>query len=98
MEKNIEINFKDIVMLLRENKLKICFLQNRGIFIEDGKRNLYQMEDLYIGSYLDKLIKNAVGVTFNMVSPSISQGIGEWEKETWDYMEVENFIKRHSLL
>lgn len=98
MNKSITVNFKYIVTLLRENKLKICFLKNRGIFIEDEQRNLYQMENFYIGSYLDRLIKNAVVVAFNLVNPSISQGIGEWEKEIWDYMEVEKFIQRHSPL
>lgn len=98
MEKNITVNFKEIVTLLRKNKLKICFLRSKWIFIEDEQKNLYQMENLHVGSCLNKLIKNAVVETFNLVSPLISQGIGEWEKEIWDCMEVDKFIQRHSLL
>ncbi len=98
MEKNIEVNFKDIVELLRRDNLKICFLKHRGLFIEDEQKNLYQMENLYVGSYLDKLIKDAVMVTFNLVNPSVNQHIEDWEREVWDYTEVENFIKSHSLM
>lgn len=96
--KNITVDFKEIVTLLRKNKLNICFLRSKWILIEDEQKNLYQMENLQVGSCLDKLIKNAVVVTFNLVSPLISQGIREWEKEIWDCMEVEKFIQRHSLL
>ncbi|WP_024344834.1 hypothetical protein [Lacrimispora indolis] len=97
MKKNITVNFKDIVAVLEKNNLKICFLKRRGIFIEDEQKNLYQMENRHTGSYLDKLIKNAVEVTFYLVNPSISQCIEDWEREVWDVTQVKSFIKRHSL-
>lgn len=37
-------------------------------------------------------------VTFNLVNPSVSQHIEDWEREVWDYTEVDNFIKKLSLI
>lgn len=91
MKTKIIINFKNVVSELESKDLKLCFLQNRGLFIEDGYNNLYQMELNRSGSYLDKLIKEGIVVEFNLVDASY---IGEWEKEIWDAKEVKNFIKR----
>lgn len=91
MKTNIIINFKNVVSELESNDLKLCFLRNRGLFIEDSHKNLYQMELNRSGSYLDKLIKEGAVVEFNLVDASY---IGEWEKEVWDAKEVRSFIKR----
>jgi hypothetical protein len=50
------------------------------------------------GSYLDKLIKDGVIVEFNYVDASLSQNIGEWEKEVWDVSSVKDFMIRQHLL
>lgn len=55
--KNITINFGNIVSELEKGNLNIVFLKNRGIFLEDDKSNLYVIEDMKHGSYLDNLIK-----------------------------------------
>ena len=91
MGDKIIIDFKNVVSELESKDLKLCFLRNRGLFIEDSYNNLYQMELNRSGSYLDKLIKEETVVKFNLVDASY---IGEWEKEIWDAKEVKNFIKR----
>lgn len=55
--KNITINFGNIVSELEKGNLSIVFLKNRGIFLEDDKSNLYVIENIHHGSYLDNLIK-----------------------------------------
>jgi hypothetical protein len=91
MKTKIIINFKNVVSELESKDLKLCFLRNRGLFIEDSNNNLYQMELNRSGSYLDKLIKEGTVVEFNLVDASY---ISEWEKELWDVSEVKNFMDR----
>ena len=97
MENKIVLDFKNIVSELKNKELKLCFLRNRGLFIEDVNGNLYMMETYRIGSYLDKLVKDGIVVEFNPVGVIRSKNIGEWEKEVWEISEVEAFIKRHCL-
>lgn len=94
--KNITINFGNIVSELEEGNLNIVFLKNRGIFLEDNKNNLYNMELEKQGSYLDNLIKNSEKVSFLLVPKTISKNIGEWEREIWSVLEVKEFINRQS--
>lgn len=97
MNNKIVLNFKNIISELENKELKLCFLKFRGIFIEDNQRNLYQMETYWIGSYLDKLIKDGVIVDFNLVDATRSKNIEDWEKEIWGVLEVKDFIKRQCL-
>ena len=97
MVNKIAIDFKNIISELETNNLKLCFVGNRGLFVEDSQNNLYQMETYYIGSYLDNLIKNGIVVEFNRVDDILSRNIKNWEKEIWNISEVKNFIKRQSL-
>ena len=91
MGDKIIIDFKNVVSELESKDLKLCFLRNGGLFIEDSHKNLYQMELNRSGSYLDKLIKEGTVVEFNLVDASY---VSEWEKEIWDTKEVKSFIKR----
>lgn len=93
----IVMNFKNILSELESKKIKLCFLKDRGLFIEDDQKNLYQMEVYRQGSYLDRLINNGIVVKFNQVESFISKNIADWEKEIWGVSEVEGFIKRQSL-
>lgn len=90
----ITINFKNLVEELENKDLKLCFVKNKDMFIEDAQLNLYLKETYYAKSYLDKLIKNEEVVEFNQVN---SKYIEEWEKEIWAVSEVKAFIERHSL-
>lgn len=91
MKNMIIINFKNLVSELESKDLKLCFLRNRGLFLENSQKDLYQMGLNRSGSYLDKLIKEGAIVEFSLVDSSC---IGDWEKEIWDAQEVKNFIKR----
>ena len=93
----IVVDFKKIVSELESKKIKLCFLKDRGLFIEDDEKNLYQMEAYRQGSYLDRLIKDGIVVEFHQVENSLSKNLGDWEKEIWGVSEVEGFIKRQSL-
>lgn len=93
----IMVNFKNIISELEEKNLKLCFLQNRGMFILDSENNMYNFDRYKYGSYLDNLIKKGITVEFNCIDASISQNIGDWEREIWGVTEVENFIKRQHL-
>lgn len=97
MTNKIDLNFKNILSELKSKNLKICFIKNRGLFIEDNQKNLYQMELYRHGSYLDNLIKNGIVVKFQQTGSSFSKNIEEWEKEIWGIPEVEAFMKRQSL-
>lgn len=97
MKNTIVLNFKNITQELKDKELKLCFLKDRGIFIEDIQGNLYQMVNYRVGSYLDKLIKDGVVVEFNLVDNAKSKNIGDWEKEVWGVSEVNAFIKRQCL-
>lgn len=94
MKNEIVIEFKNIISELESKKLKLCFLKDRGIFVEDNQKNLYKMETYWHGSYLDKLIKDGTIVKFSLVD---STNIEDWEKEIWGVPEVKAFIKRQSL-
>jgi len=87
----IIINFGDLIHNLENNNVKLCFLKNRGIFLENTKKELYQMEAYYIGSYLDKLIKNKTVINFKKVNTDF---IEEWEKEVWEIKELKEFMKK----
>lgn len=91
------INFKHILSELDSKKSKLCFLKDRGLFIEDDQKNLYQMEVNRQGSYLDRLIRDGIVVKFHQVDTFTTKNIGDWEKEIWGVSEVEQFIKRQSL-
>lgn len=95
---NIVVDFKNILSELELKKFKLCFLKDRGLFIEDDQNNLYQMEEYRQGSYLDRLIKDGIVVNFHQVENSLCKNVGDWEKEIWDISEVENFIKRQSIM
>ena len=86
----ITINFGDLIHNLENNNLKLCFLKGRGIFLENIKKELYQMEIYYIGSYLDKLIKNKTVINFKKVNTDF---IEEWEKEIWELKKLKEFMK-----
>jgi hypothetical protein len=94
MKNKIIINFKNIISELERRKLKLCFIKDKGMFIEDNQNNLYQMELYRYGSYLDKLIKDGTVVKFNLVDSSY---IGDWEKEIWDISRLKNFMERQLL-
>lgn len=96
-KKEITINFKNMLTELESKNLNLCFLKNRGLFIEDNQRNLYQMEVYRRGSYLNKLIKDGIVVKFHQVDDFKSKNVGEWEKEVWGVSEVKDFMKRQSL-
>lgn len=97
MKNNIVIDFKNVVSELESKKLKLCFIKNRGMFLEDTQGDLYSFEISKHGSYLDSLIKDGTVVQFNYVNPSLSRTIEDFEKEVWGVSEVNAFIKRHSL-
>ena len=92
----ITINFGDIISELESKQFKLCFIKDRGLFIED-RNNIYQMETYRTGSYLDRLIKDRIVVEFNKLDISISQNINDWEKEIWDVTEIKSFIKRQRI-
>lgn len=91
------INFGNIVSELENNQLKIVFLKNKGMFLQDRDSNLYQLETYMHGSYLDNLIKNKKMVTFLPIPREISKNIRCWEKEIWEIKDVKDFIKRQKL-
>lgn len=97
MNNKIIIDFKNLTHELKSNQLDLCFLKNRGLFIESKQGSLYQMETYRAGSYLNQLIKDGVKVEFNLVDTVRSKNIKDWEKERWDIPEVESFIRRHHL-
>ncbi|BDR74323.1 hypothetical protein K144316041_p21620 (plasmid) [Clostridium tetani] len=96
MNNIIVIDFKNIISELENKNLKICFLKDRDIFIEDKQKKLY-MKNYRSHSYLDKLIEDGDIVTFNLIDDKISKNIGNWEKEIWGVFEVKDFIKRQKL-
>lgn len=98
MKNTITVNFKNILSELELKKIKLCFLKDGGLFIEDSQNNLYQMETYRQGSYLDKLIKDGIVVNFNKVENYLSENVGDWRKEIWGISEVEDFMTRQSLL
>lgn len=96
--KDIIIDFGNIVSELKSKELVLCYRKTSvGLFILDTQNNLYMVEDYYLGSYLDKLIRNKTIVEFKHIDTSLRGNIGDWELEIWDGNWVEEFIKRQSL-
>lgn len=89
----IVVNFGDLTNELRSKGLRIFIRKthNTSMFIQDNKDNVYQIENYWVGSYLDKMVKNKISVEFNQVGKNI---IKEWEKDFWDWKDIESFIKR----
>ena len=94
MENEIILNFGNIIQELETKNIKLCFLKEKGIFIENANKNLYSMETYWHGSYLDKLITNGITVKFNRVDAT---NIENWQKEIWGLPEVKAFMKRQFL-
>jgi len=94
MENEIILNFKNIIQGLENKNIKLCFIKDKGIFIEDTQKNLYVMETYWHGSYLNRLIKDGTIVKFSLVDAT---NIEDWEKEIWGVPEVKAFMKRQSL-
>lgn len=97
LNNKIVVDFKNILSELELKQIKLCFIKNGGLFIEDNQDNLYQMELYRQGSYLDRLIKDGIVVNFHQVETSFSENVGDWEKEIWGASEVAAFMKRQSL-
>lgn len=76
----ITINFGDLVNELKNKGLRIFIRKtyNTSMFIQDNQDNVYQIEDYFMGSYLDKMIKNKVCVEFIQVDKNI---IKDYEKD-----------------
>lgn len=89
----ITIDFQNIVLELQNKNLKLCFVKNRSMFIQDNEGNLYQMQIDKIGSYLERLIKDSVVVDFYSIGKSNNKSIEGWEKEIWGVPEVKNFLQ-----
>lgn len=94
MENGIILNFKNIIQELENKNIKLCFLKNKGMFIEDTQKNLYMIETYWYGSYLNRLIKDGTIVRFSLVDAT---NIEDWEKEIWGVSEVKAFMERQSL-
>jgi hypothetical protein len=94
MENEIILNFKNIIQELENKNIKLCFLKNKGMFVENTQKNLYKMETYWHGSYLNRLIKDDTIVKFSFVDAT---SIEDWEKEIWDVTEVKDFIKSQKI-
>lgn len=90
----LTIDFKNIVSELESKELKLCYFRN-GHFVEDTQGNLYAIEILYHGSYLDKLIKDGNVIEFNRIDDSVVQTVKDYEKKVWGISEVEDFIIKY---
>ncbi|WP_176474152.1 hypothetical protein [Niallia circulans] len=93
----IAVDFKNIISELEMKKIKICFLKNQNLYIEDRENNLYQMELYRQGSHLDQLIKDGIIVKFIQIENHLANNVRDTEKEIWSISDVEDFIKRHFL-
>ncbi len=92
MENELIVNFGKIIEEMKNKKIKLCFIKDRCcLFIEDSKRNLYQIELCRVGSYLDKLIRDGITVQFDYIG-ELQKNIAEWEKEIWNIPDVKRFI------
>lgn len=95
---DIIINFGDVVVELKNKELVLCNRKTSvGLFLLDKQNNLYMIENYYLGSFLDKLIRNKTVVEFKLVDASLRDNVGDWELEIWDGEWIENFIKRQSI-
>lgn len=91
------VDFKNIIEELESKKLNIVFLDERGIFLEDEKNNLYDYDRYLYGTYLDKLIKDGEKITFNLIEREISKNVGYLKKDIWNYLDVMAFIERQKI-
>jgi hypothetical protein len=96
MNNKVTIDFGNIISELEIKDINLCFLKDRGLFIEDNQKHLYRMNNLDYDSYLDKLIKNKRVVEFEYVG-EVNGNINEWEKERWDITEINKFMNRQHL-
>lgn len=95
---DIIINFGDVVVELKNKELVLCNRKTSvGLFLLDKQNNLYMIENYYLGSFLDELIRNKTVVEFKLVDASLRDNIGDWELEIQDGEWIENFIKRQSI-
>ncbi|MWV44944.1 hypothetical protein GRF59_15080 [Paenibacillus sp. HJL G12] len=95
--KKIIVDFKDVLSELEQKKIKLCFIEKKGLLIEDEHKEFYQMETYRHSSCLDKLIEEGVSVEFNRVENFESENIKDWGKEAWGVSEVKAFITRNNL-
>jgi len=96
--KKIIIDFGDLVSELKNKELVLCNRKTSvGLFLLDTQSNLYIIEDYYLGSYLDKLIRNRKVVEFKQLETSLRENIEDWELENWNSDWIEGFIRRQHL-
>lgn len=100
-ETDIVIDFKNIISELEAKDVHLCSVysdvHNWGLCLEDNERNLYIMERYYSHSYPNHLIDNGSVVKFERVDVSISNNVGDWERNVWKQSDLLNFIKRERL-
>lgn len=93
-KKILEINFGNLIEDLRKNDLKLILLKDKvGMFIQDINNNIYEIETYWLGSYLDKLIKNKATVVFNLIDRNM---ISNFDKEIFTWKNIQDFIEKHS--
>ncbi len=92
------IDFGNLLNELKKERVKIVFVKNRGIFLEDSESNLYIIELKKHGSCLDRLIEKREKVKFYMLDKNLSKNIKDWEKEVWSLGDVEDFMKKCKLI
>jgi hypothetical protein len=95
MNNKIIVDFGNIISEMKNKEFKIVFLKDRCICIEDVKGNMYQIDIYYVGSYLDKIVKNGLEIEFNLIDSELIKNIKEYEKEVWGVEDIESFIERH---
>ena len=76
----IVVNFGDLENELKSKGLRIFIRKtyNTSMFIQDNKDNVYQIENYWVGSYLDKMVKNKISAEFIQVDKDI---IKDYEKD-----------------
>ena len=93
-KKILEINFGNLIEDLRKNDLKLILLKDKvGMFIQDINNNIYEIETYWLGSYLDKLIKNKATVVFNLIDRNM---ISNFDKEIFTWKNIQDFIEKNS--
>lgn len=76
----IVVNFGDLTNELKSKGLRIFIRKtnNPSMFIQDSKDNVYQIETYWVGSYLDKMVKNKISAEFIQIDKNI---IKDYEKD-----------------
>lgn len=76
----ITVNFGDLTNELKNKGLRIFIRKTNdtNMFIQDKQDNIYQIENYFGGSYLDRMINNKIHAEFIKVDKSI---IKESEKD-----------------